>query len=492
MAAPKATWWEEKGSLPFACTECGKCCQVNGDVFLSPDDTSRMSEHLNVTSTEFAERYAQREVEGWVQLRDRSEEEKQNGEKGCIFLGADGKTCGVYEARPVQCRTYPFFPRMLRTPEAWNAEVVATDAAVTAAGGGGGVRGWSPDTGGCEGMLEVKDVRFNKKKDKWTVKRPAGGGASGAGEGERGEQEKESVSAEEIGQRLRDFEEAYATFPHAGLLDASSTVRRTAGDKRGKREADALWDEMREGGGGGGADAPVSFPAGKELGGELFLDQILAAASMVDRELLAMSEAGDVLPLQEEEGAGGKAEQIMQEWAQKHVVRLGLCPWAEAAMPTAKVVIDEEVVDDEGALQAFLRHADDLRGWDEEKVSTTLLVLPNFAGDDFETWHAFTEELEDALDEGGALEEIGDEVLVACFHPDFEYAGLEGEDRVLHYEKRSPLPVINLLRTSMIDKGIERGATAEVIAEHNEKALRAEGHSSIRKEWAKLLGGAPQ
>lgn len=82
-------------------TENDAPVKVNGDVFLSPDDTSRMSEHLNVTSTEFAERYAQREVEGWVQLRDRSEEEKQNGEKGCIFLGADGKTCGVYEARPV-------------------------------------------------------------------------------------------------------------------------------------------------------------------------------------------------------------------------------------------------------------------------------------------------------------------------------------------------------------------------------------------------------
>ena len=34
------------------------------------------------------------------------------------------------------------------------------------------------------------------------------------------------------------------------------------------------------------------------------------------------------------------------------------------------------------------------------------LVLPNFAGSDFETWHQFTEELEDALDEGGALEEV--------------------------------------------------------------------------------------
>ena len=44
-----------------------------------------------------------------------------------------------------------------------------------------------------------------------------------------GDGEKESVRADQIKETLREFEEAYATFPHAGLLDASSTVRRTGG-----------------------------------------------------------------------------------------------------------------------------------------------------------------------------------------------------------------------------------------------------------------------
>jgi hypothetical protein len=46
---------------------------------------------------------------------------------------------------------------------------------------------------------------------------------------------------------------------------------------------------------------------------------------------------------------------------------------------------------------------------------------------------------------------------VAVFHPQFEFGGLEEEDAVLHYEKRAPIPLINLLRTEAIDRGIEKG-----------------------------------
>ena len=41
---------------------------------------------------------------------------------GCTFLTREGG-CGVYEARPVQCRAYPFWPRVLKSPETWNHEV---------------------------------------------------------------------------------------------------------------------------------------------------------------------------------------------------------------------------------------------------------------------------------------------------------------------------------------------------------------------------------
>lgn len=45
--------------------------------------------------------------------------ERPNGD--CIFYQED-KGCGVYDARPTQCRTYPFWREVMRTPESWALE----------------------------------------------------------------------------------------------------------------------------------------------------------------------------------------------------------------------------------------------------------------------------------------------------------------------------------------------------------------------------------
>ena len=41
--------------------------------------------------------------------------EKENGD--CIFF-EEGR-CSIYDVRPRQCRTYPFWLKNLRSPEAW-------------------------------------------------------------------------------------------------------------------------------------------------------------------------------------------------------------------------------------------------------------------------------------------------------------------------------------------------------------------------------------
>jgi hypothetical protein len=37
----------------------------------------------------------------------------------CVFLDKQTRRCKVYEARPAQCRTWPFWESNLRSPEAW-------------------------------------------------------------------------------------------------------------------------------------------------------------------------------------------------------------------------------------------------------------------------------------------------------------------------------------------------------------------------------------
>jgi Fe-S-cluster containining protein len=39
----------------------------------------------------------------------------------CIFLAADGR-CGIYAVRPMQCRTYPFWPELVSHESDWQRE----------------------------------------------------------------------------------------------------------------------------------------------------------------------------------------------------------------------------------------------------------------------------------------------------------------------------------------------------------------------------------
>ncbi|WP_171190083.1 YkgJ family cysteine cluster protein, partial [Alienimonas chondri] len=51
-------------------------------------------------------------VGGRMSLRERA-----NGD--CTFLDPDTRKCTVYAARPVQCRTWPFWDSNLETPADW-------------------------------------------------------------------------------------------------------------------------------------------------------------------------------------------------------------------------------------------------------------------------------------------------------------------------------------------------------------------------------------
>ena len=37
----------------------------------------------------------------------------------CVFFDNESRKCNVYDARPRQCRTWPFWDSNLKSPEAW-------------------------------------------------------------------------------------------------------------------------------------------------------------------------------------------------------------------------------------------------------------------------------------------------------------------------------------------------------------------------------------
>eukprot|EP00613_Pedinella_sp_CCMP2098_P066871 CAMPEP_0171980084 /NCGR_PEP_ID=MMETSP0993-20121228/259757_1 /TAXON_ID=483369 /ORGANISM="non described non described, Strain CCMP2098" /LENGTH=393 /DNA_ID=CAMNT_0012632261 /DNA_START=51 /DNA_END=1232 /DNA_ORIENTATION=- len=254
--------------LGFECTGCGKCCTMDGDVWLAPEESEAIARHLNMPSVEaFEALYARQAVESlrgdrWLCLvrsggsesgplameRDGREPEGEDRGRstddlpgptefsaqssssptlpsptaqtftpapashapddgavspspailpssmaGCVFLDPLGK-CSIYEVRPLQCRTYPFWPSLLEDAEAWSAEAVLPDnvplplsshtavkrdgdqaersdeeSAVGVSAGkrsdvaGAGVprRHWSMSEGGCEGIvLGAEDASY--------------------------------------------------------------------------------------------------------------------------------------------------------------------------------------------------------------------------------------------------------------------------------------------------------------------------------------------
>lgn len=101
--------WIRRG-LRFECQpDCGKCCsnEREGSVFLEAEDVSRLSSHLSISPGRFLTEFTTVEVGG--------DRELAKGDGGsCIFLVR--RRCAVQDAKPLQCRAYPFLPLDGYTP----------------------------------------------------------------------------------------------------------------------------------------------------------------------------------------------------------------------------------------------------------------------------------------------------------------------------------------------------------------------------------------
>jgi Fe-S-cluster containining protein len=105
-----AKFWHQ--GLQFSCQQCGNCCtHSGGGVYTSENEFRAIADHLNISMDEFLSLYTDVD-EGYVTLKS-----KASGP--CIFY-KDG--CTVYNVRPTQCRTYPFWPENLKSDFRWNEE----------------------------------------------------------------------------------------------------------------------------------------------------------------------------------------------------------------------------------------------------------------------------------------------------------------------------------------------------------------------------------
>lgn len=103
--------WYSAG-LKFQCTQCGDCCTgAPGFVWVNQEEIDAIAKNVGMEVDEFERKYVRR-----VGIR-RSLVEFSNGD--CVFFDTDARKCSVYDARPRQCRTWPFWDSNLDTPEDW-------------------------------------------------------------------------------------------------------------------------------------------------------------------------------------------------------------------------------------------------------------------------------------------------------------------------------------------------------------------------------------
>jgi Fe-S-cluster containining protein len=102
--------------IRFQCQDCGECCLSRGQyayVYLTAYDRKCLSDFLRISTRDFTVTYTDK-TDGYLHLKD--------PDKDCLFL-EDGR-CSVYDARPRQCRSWPFWPENMNK-KVWEKEIAS-------------------------------------------------------------------------------------------------------------------------------------------------------------------------------------------------------------------------------------------------------------------------------------------------------------------------------------------------------------------------------
>jgi uncharacterized protein len=106
----KEPWY--KDGLQFECTQCGKCCSGEpGFVWVDEHEIVAMAKAMEIDEAEFRAKFLRRVGERTSLI------EYSDGD--CILLDPQSRHCLAYAARPVQCRTWPFWDSNLMSRRTW-------------------------------------------------------------------------------------------------------------------------------------------------------------------------------------------------------------------------------------------------------------------------------------------------------------------------------------------------------------------------------------
>lgn len=187
-------------------------------------------------------------------------------------------------------------------------------------------------------------------------------------------------------------------------------------------------------------------------------------------------------------------EKLSKDWVAKICSDMGVCPFtkgaSEAGLPMGPVYYTTDRSSSfEDMYAVYWEEVVRVESQDEKDLSTTLLITPEFCMDNVELFEIWSTTLTQPLT---ALE-IEKTIQLVFFHPHWVFRdGGErgGEGAAANYARRSPWPMINILRTNQV-RAAQKGIPTGLVYKQNEKTLSGVGVDKLEtmlrlRDWAEI------
>lgn len=185
---------------------------------------------------------------------------------------------------------------------------------------------------------------------------------------------------------------------------------------------------------------------------------------------------------------------VTKTWVSKMMSDMGVCPFTNGAemagLPMGKVFYEVERTNlVETLYEKYWNEVVRVEDNNERDLSTTLLICPNYAIQNVEMFENFSNTLTQPLEPL----KVEDLLQLVFFHPAWTFR--DGSERAgpmaaANYARRSPWPMINILRTKQV-RTAQKGIPTGLVYQQNEKTLDKVGSEELEgmlrnRDWSKL------
>jgi len=185
---------------------------------------------------------------------------------------------------------------------------------------------------------------------------------------------------------------------------------------------------------------------------------------------------------------------ITKAWVGKMMSDMGVCPFTSgsemAGLPMGQVYYTVDRCSSmEDMYASYWKEVVRVEQMDEKDLSTTLLIAPEFCLNNIELFENFSNSLTQPLE---ALK-VEDLLQLVFFHPEWTFRDggeRSGMGSPANYARRSPWPMINILRTKQV-RAAQKGIPTGLVYQQNEKTLTKIGVKSLEtmlrlRDWSEI------